>query len=233
MSKEISGKTLSVSVAMITKNEEKSVGKVITDIKKYAPNSEILIVDSSEDRTAQIAEKFGARVIRQFPPKGYGKAMDLALRSAKGDIVVTLDCDDTYPAQYIPLLASFVEEGYDLADGNRLWRKPEAMALLNYAANRFFALVARIILGFNFEDLHSGMRAYRASMLKEMKFNIVGKGNALPVELLLKPARLGYKVIQVPITYRMRIGETTLEKWDSAKWTVIRIMNVRKMKSKK
>src|SRR3954451_6131295 len=91
-----------VTVAMITMNEEKAVAKVIDDIRRYAPGAEILLVDSSKDRTAEIAEAKGARVIKQFPPKGYGPAMDRVLRSAHGKVVVTLDCDDTYPADQIP-----------------------------------------------------------------------------------------------------------------------------------
>src|SRR5437899_1183318 len=83
-------------------------GKVIGDIKTAVPGAEVLVVDSSSDRTAEIAGELGARVIKQFPPKGYGVAMDTALRSASGKVVVTLDCDDTYPADMIPVLARLV-----------------------------------------------------------------------------------------------------------------------------
>ena len=58
-----------ITVAMITRNEEKAVGKVIGDIRAAVPGAEILIVDSSSDRTADIAQSLGARVIRQFPPR--------------------------------------------------------------------------------------------------------------------------------------------------------------------
>src|SRR5260221_4363919 len=110
-----------LTVAMITKNEEKAVGKVIGDIQKIVPDAEILVVDSSSDATAQIAEQLGARVIRQFPPRGYGPAMDTALRSAAGKVVVTLDCDDTYPTDQIPTIAQYVFSGqYDVVDASRL-----------------------------------------------------------------------------------------------------------------
>ena len=70
-----------ITVAMITRNEEKAVGKVIQDIKANVPEAEIVVVDSSSDRTAEIAESLGARVVRQFPARGYGPAMDTALHS--------------------------------------------------------------------------------------------------------------------------------------------------------
>jgi glycosyltransferase involved in cell wall biosynthesis len=54
-------------------NEEKAIATVVNDIKKYAPDAEILIVDSSKDKTPEIAESLGVKVIRQFPPKGYGR----------------------------------------------------------------------------------------------------------------------------------------------------------------
>ena len=69
-----------LTVAMITMNEERAVAKVIHDIRQAAPEAEILVVDSSKDATPKIAEDLGARVIRQFPPCGYGPAMELALR---------------------------------------------------------------------------------------------------------------------------------------------------------
>ncbi|MBN1594985.1 glycosyltransferase, partial [candidate division FCPU426 bacterium] len=85
-----------ISVVMITKNEEKAIGTVVADIRKYAPEAEILIVDSSEDKTPEMAAGLGVKTIRQYPPKGYGPAMDLALRSATGEVVITMDCDNSY-----------------------------------------------------------------------------------------------------------------------------------------
>src|SRR5215470_10201884 len=164
-----------LTVAMITMNEEKAVGKVIEDIKRYVPDAEILLVDSSKDRTAEIAEGLGARVIKQFPPKGYGPAMDLALRSGKGKVVVTLDCDDTYPAEDIPRLAGLVlDDGYDVVDGSRLKGKPKAMPWLNYLANWGFALMASMLFFRRVTDLHSGMRAYRKSVIDGLQYKAKG-----------------------------------------------------------
>ena len=90
---------MKLTVSMITMNEEGAVAKVIADIKRVAPDAEILLVDSSKDRTAEIAQELGCRVIKQFPPQGYGPAMDRAVREASGEVVITLDCDDTYPVE--------------------------------------------------------------------------------------------------------------------------------------
>lgn len=214
-----------VSVVMITMNEEGSVAKVIGDIRSACPEAEILLVDSSKDATPQIAESMGARVIRQFPPKGYGPAMDLALRSANGEVVVTLDCDDTYPAEEIPRFVDAVlKEGYDLVDGSRLRHKSPAMPWMNYLANHAFALVASILFLRRVTDLHSGMRAYRKSLIDSLQYN--KQGAALPVELLLRPLKQKYRVKLLFIDYRLRIGESTLNPLHSAWWTFKRIMSV-------
>ena len=215
-----------LTVAMITRNEEKAVGKVIADVKRVVPDADVLVVDSSSDRTAEIAEGLGARVIKQFPPRGYGPAMDAALRSALGKVVVTLDCDDTYPAEEIPALARAVlDDGYDLIDGSRLRRKPEAMPWLNYLANYGFALIASLLFRNRLTDLHSGMRAYRKALIDELKYH--PRGAALPVELLLRPLKMGKRLKVVHIDYRERIGQTTMRPLESAWWTMKRILTVR------
>jgi glycosyltransferase involved in cell wall biosynthesis len=215
-----------ISVAMITMNEEKAVAKVVGDIRRAVPDAEILIVDSSRDRTPQIAESLGVRVIRQYPPEGYGRAMDLALRSASGDVIVTLDCDDTYPAHRIPELADCVlKEGYDLVDGSRLKTRPKAMPWINYLANWGFAKLASILFFRRLTDLHSGMRAYRKTLIDRMHCDPAGA--ALPVELLLRPVKMGCRIKVVYIDYAERIGRSTMRPLASAWWTLKRILRAR------
>ncbi len=211
---------------MITMNEEQSVGQVIRDIRAAVPQAEILIVDSSKDRTSEIAESLGARVLRQFPPKGYGRAMDLALRSARGEAVVTMDCDNTYPAGMIPVFArAILEEGYDLVDGSRLKQKPKAMPLINYIANKAFALLASLLFMKPLTDLHSGMRAYKKTLIDTLSYD--SQGAALPVELLLRPLKLGKKIKVIFIDYRERVGCSTMRPLEGAYWTLKRILKVR------
>ena len=215
-----------LTVATITRNEEKAIDKVIADIRRIVPEAEILVVDSSSDRTAEIAADTGARVIKQFPPQGYGPAMDTALRSGSGKVVVTLDCDDTYPAERIPELARLVlDDGYDVVDGSRLKSKPPAMPWLNYFANYGFALMASVLFANRLTDLHSGMRAYRKSLIDGLHYQ--PRGAALPVELLLRPLKMGKRLKVVFIEYRERIGQTTMRPLESAWWTLRRIVNVR------
>ena len=217
---------MKLTVSMITMNEEKAVAKVIGDIRRVVPDAEILLVDSSKDRTAEIATNLGCRVIKQFPPQGYGPAMDRAVREANGDIVITLDCDDTYPVEVIPRLVQLVDEGFDLVNTTRTWKRPKAMPFANFLANRLFALGARVLHGLKTTDVHSGMRAYRKSMIDQVQWT--AKGAALPVDMYIIPFRRGFKVTEIPIDYRERIGETTLHRWSSTLWTFKRLWRARK-----
>ncbi len=219
---------MKLTVSMITMNEEKAVAKVIQDIRRVAPDAEVLLVDSSKDRTAEIAQELGARVIKQFPPQGYGPAMDRAVREAHGDVVITLDCDDTYPVEAIPEMMKLIEQGYDLVNTTRTWRRPKAMPFANFIANRVFALGARILHGLKTTDVHSGMRAYRKTMIDKVQW--VAKGPALPVDMYIVPHRMGFKTAEIPIDYRERIGETTLQRWDSTIWTFKRLWRARNVK---
>ena len=219
---------MKLTVSMITLDEEGAVAKVVEDIRRVAPDAEIFLVDSSRDRTAEIAQELGCRVFKQFPPKGYGPAMERAVRDAAGDVVITLDCDDTYPVEVIPKLVSMVEnDGWDLVNATRLATRPKAMPFSNYLANRVFAWTARLLHGIKTTDMHSGMRAYRKSMLDRVKWD--PNGPALPVDMLVIPYRMGFRVTDIPIEYRERIGASTLQRFKSTVWTFKRLWRARKI----
>lgn len=216
-----------ISVAMITMNEEGAVQQVIADIRAALGEREheIVIVDSSKDRTPEIAEREGARVIRQFPPQGYGRAMGRVLKESRGDVIVTLDCDGTYPASEIPRMADMVLKGEcDLVNASRLKKRPASMPLANYFANWMFAFTGHVLLGVQSTDLHSGMRAYSREIIEQVEFD--PNGPALPVELMLKPALAGFRLREIFIPYGERIGVTTLRRFESTVWTFRRIFRL-------
>jgi glycosyltransferase involved in cell wall biosynthesis len=214
-----------LSVVMITLNEAAAITKVVTDIKRVVPEAEVVVVDSSSDDTANLAEKLGCRVIRQLPPKGYGPAMDMALQAAKAPIIVTVDCDDTYPAEAILFLLDKMDEGFDIVSASRLKQKPDAMPWGNYLANCLFNWLALVLTGVRSTDLHTGMRAYKRSLFE--KFHYQAKGMALPVELLVGPALMGYKYAEIFVDYRPRIGESTLRPIEGTIWTIKRLWRMR------
>jgi glycosyltransferase involved in cell wall biosynthesis len=215
-----------VAVVMITMNEEGSVREVARSLRRDVPGATITIVDSSSDRTPEIAAEEGIEVVRQFPPQGYGPAMVRALTLPDRPIVVTLDCDGTYPTEQIRELVRMVRDGCDVAGTTRLaYGRPEAMPWANYLANQTFNIVASILFGRRVRDVHSGMRAYTRQVIHGFAWH--APAPALPVDLLLLPMRAGLQVREIAIGYGERVGETTLHRLSSTAWTFRRIVRSR------
>jgi glycosyltransferase involved in cell wall biosynthesis len=214
-----------VSLVMLTLNEEGAIKKVVEDVRRELPEAEIVVVDSSTDKTPEIAKELGCVLVRQFPPAGYGNAMHAGFQAATREYVVTIDCDDTYPIEDIKKMLVYMEQGYDLVSASRLPNKPAAMRWPNYFANVGFTWLALLWCGVRSTDVHTGMRAYRKTMLNEFPYDPVGM--ALPVELQVGPASLGYKCIEMFIEYRPRIGESKLVPFAGTVWTLKRLWNWR------
>ncbi len=216
---------LRLTVGMLTMNEKESIEAMIGEIRRVAPDAQILCVDSSKDETPEIAARLGARVLRQVPPRGHGPAMELLMynAAAQSDLLIYLDCDFTYPVENIPMLRRMVEEqGIDVINCARTRTKPAAMPLPNFLANRTFAAMAHVMHGVPTCDVHSGMRAYRSSVIRAFDFD--GEGDAIPIDTLLYPAKCGYRVVEMPIEYHERVGQSKLRKLAGTVWTMIRLV---------
>jgi len=197
-----------LSVVMGAYNEEEAIDRVLADIERVTDGrAEVVVVDSSADRTPEIAREHGARVIEQ-EPRGYGLAVREALLSASRPVVVTTDCDDTYPMEALPRFLDLINEGYDVVSGDRLYHGADAMPALNRLGNHLFAVLASILLGERVHDTTTGMRAYRRSVIREIDWT---ENTGLSAELLIRPLARGYRVREEPIEYRERAGETTLD----------------------
>ena len=215
---------LSLTVGMLTMDEEPSIARMVGEIRECAPDAEILCVDSSvKDQTPAIAEQLGAHVLQQLPPRGHGPAMELLMCEAakQSDALIYLDCDFTYPPSVIPVIRQILEAGVDVVNAARTRQRPEAMPFANYLANKAFARCAQALHGVPVADLHSGMRGYRSSLIRAFSFD--GEGDALPIDTLLWPARCGYHVVEVPIDYQERVGYSKLRKLAGTVWTFIRL----------
>ncbi|HEY4103348.1 MAG TPA: methyltransferase domain-containing protein [Polyangiaceae bacterium] len=227
-------KKLSLTVGMLTMDEEPSVARMIDEVRKYAPDAQILLVDSSlKDQTPIIAERMGARVLRQLPPRGHGPAMELLMYEAakQSDALIYLDCDFTYPPPVIVDIRRILESGVDVVNAARVRTRPAAMPLPNYLANKSFVAVAQLLNGVPVADLHSGMRGYRSSVIRAFSFD--GEGDALPIDTVLWPARSGYHVVEIPIEYQERVGASKLRKISGTVWTFIRLASTLRVGSRR
>ncbi|MCX8043025.1 MAG: glycosyltransferase family 2 protein [Desulfobacterota bacterium] len=216
-----------ISIVLPTYNEENAVGVVVGDIKKYASDfvHEIIVVDSSTDRTPEIARALGARVL-QKPPAGHGDALRTGLAAARGEIIITADCDNTYPMEYIPILIDTLQrERCDLISCNRLTRHlGDAMPFANKLANRAFAFLVRTLYGIHVTDVTTGMFCLTQRLNQSIKLETYV---TVPIELIIKAHQAGFHHLEIDIPYRTRIGKVTLQRWRCGKAVIKCIFNYR------
>ena len=199
-----------VSIIIPTMNEEASIGQVLDEVAEAMRGhgaSEVIVVDTaSHDRTVEIARAKGARIVPE-PRRGYGRAYKTAFAAARGDIIVTLDADLTYPASRIPEFVRYVrDEGADFVSGNRLARfTPEAMSEMHRLGNKILTAAFQFLFEFPIWDSQSGMWAFRRSILTRLE--LVHDGMAFSEELKAEVIRKGLVFQEVPIEYRARVGE--------------------------
>lgn len=199
-----------VSVIIPTRNEASSIAHVLNDLPANLV-SEVLIVDSgSIDGTPEIAVRMGARVIRE-PRRGYGRACLTGLDHVNApDIVVFLDGDySDRPAELPRLLAPIADGRADITLGSRLLgpRAPGALPWHAVAGNRLAAGLIRALFGQRITDL-GPFRAVRADILAALALEETTYGWA--VEIILKGALRGFRIVEVPVSYFPRIGKSKI-----------------------
>ncbi|WP_276302074.1 dolichyl-phosphate hexose transferase [Halorussus lipolyticus] len=203
---------------MGTYNEEAAIGTVLDDVERVTDGrAEVVCVDGSSDRTPEIAREKGARVVEQ-EPQGYGVAVREALLTPDRPVVVTTDCDDTYPMEQLPEFLAEINRGRDVVSGDRLYWGAEEMPDLNRWGNHAFAALASVLMGEDLLDMllldervhdtTTGMRAYRREVIEDIEWT---ENTGLSAELLIRPKMRGYDVREIPIAYDERAGETKLD----------------------
>jgi dolichol-phosphate mannosyltransferase len=195
---------MKVSVVIPTMNEEAAIEEVIKEIPK---GYEVVVVDNSTDRTAEIAKMCGARVVKQ-KSKGKGRAMVLGAEKAHGEIVVFTDGDGTYPVEKIPEIVRPIVMGKaDAVDGVRRFGK--SMKTINKAGNHLLSFVASVLYG-RTSDLLTGMRAMKREDF--LGLGLKSTGFEIETEIHVRSHKAGLKTVEIPIDYKPRIGETKLNR---------------------
>jgi glycosyltransferase involved in cell wall biosynthesis len=197
-----------VSVIIPTRNEAQAIGRVLAEIPS-ALVTEILVVDcDSSDGTCDVATKMGARVIHETR-RGYGRACLTGLAHANSpDVVVFLDGDySDRPSELPRLLAPIAEGRADITLGSRLGTKSSALPWHQEVGNRLAAGMIRNLYSVRITDL-GPFRAARADVLRELALEEATYGWA--VEMILKGALQGYRIVEVPVSYFPRIGKSKI-----------------------
>ena len=221
-----------VSVIIPTRNEAQAIGRVLADLPRNLVNEVIVVDNCSSDGTPVIAARMGARVISETR-RGYGQACLTGVAAADTpDVVVFLDGDYSDRPAELPLLLAPIAEGRaDVTIGSRL-AGPRAAGALPWHAlfgNWLAASLITNLFGLRISDL-GPFRAARAEALRTIALEETTYGWA--VELIVKGAIRGLRVIEVPVSYHPRIGKSkisgTLRGTIGAAWFILSLITDRK-----
>lgn len=196
----------SIALVIPCYNEEITIGKVIDDARKYAPQAAIYVIDNnSSDATAEIACARGAEVIHEYKV-GKAYAIKTAFRVIDADIYVMIDGDDTYPLDQIDKIIAPVASGRaDMSVGDR-------HSLGHYSAentrkfhgfgNGLVKKTINLFFGAKLNDILSGYRAFSRSFVKN--YPLICEGFEIEADMTIHALHYDYKVLEVPITFQER-----------------------------
>ena len=219
-----------LSVIMPTLNEEGGIAECVKNIQtafeELGIEGEIIVSDSSTDRTPEIARELGATVVEPDKP-GYGYAYRYAFAHANGDYIAIGDADTTYDFTELPKLFRLVADGEaDMAMGSRLEGEilPGAMPPLHqHIGNPLLTKFLNVFYGAGVSDAHSGMRVISRQALDELE--LTSSGMEFASEMIMEAGARGLTIKELPITYHPREGEATLDSFRDG-WRHVRFMLV-------
>jgi hypothetical protein len=204
-----------VSVVMPCLNEAATVGICVAKARAWIDRSgtpgEVVVVDNgSTDGSDRIAAQAGARVIHERR-RGYGNAYLRGFEEARGEIIVMGDADDTYDFSDLGPLIEPLGRGYDLVLGNRLRGRMDSAAmpwLHRHLGTPVINLLIRVFSGLRIGDSQSGLRAFRRSSYAALRLR--AGGMELASEMLVRAARTGMRIAEVPADYAVRQAPSKL-----------------------
>lgn len=205
----ISGKTISLVIPCY--NEELGLKKILAnDLSLF---DQVVVVDNNcTDQTAAVARAGGCQVVAE-KKRGYGAAYKCGFAAATGELIITMDGDNTYPLREVArLVGILVERQLDFLSANRLSEgKPQHMTYSNYLGNLILTLATKILFWQKIKDSQSGMWLFRRELLQKMRLK--SDGMAFSQEIKLEAIKRGFRFGEARIPYDEREGEVKLSKW--------------------
>jgi len=220
----------SISIVMPTLNEEDGIRECIERVRaaldQLQVHAEVLISDSSTDRTPAIAREMGAIVVEP-DEAGYGAAYRYAFERVRGEYIVMGDADTTYDFERIPALLEPVRDGSaDICMGSRLdgqIREGSMPPLHRYFGNPILTKFLNTFYDVSMSDAHSGFRVFSHEALERLE--LTTQGMEFASEMIMEAGANGLEIAEVPIVYHEREGEETLDSFSDG-WRHVRFMLV-------
>jgi hypothetical protein len=217
-----------VSVVLPCLNERATVGECVTEalqaFEKAGVRCEVVVCDNgSTDGSATEASEAGACVVSESR-RGYGSAYKAGIAATRGKVLLLADADGTYPLDEAPEFAQRAAESGGLVLGSRFGGRilPGSMPFLHrFVGSPATRLLLRVLFGVRCSDPHSGMRAMKREVFDQIEPE--SRGMEFAIEMVVNASRRTIPIIDLPITYRARSGESKLRALPDG-WALLRFL---------
>lgn len=217
-----------VSFVIPCLNEQDGIAAVVEEARRVLDEltvaGEVVVVDNaSEDDSAALATAAGARVVSE-PRRGYGSAYLAGFAAARGRYLVLTDADGTYDLAQVGEMLARLRAGADVVLGTRMKGRIEPGAMPwshRWIGNPVLTGMLNLLFRAGVSDAHCGLRALRREVPPRLQ--LAATGMEFASEMVLKAAKRGLRVEEVPITYRPRVGDSKLNSVRDA-WRHFRFM---------
>ena len=203
---------MKISVIMPVFNEINTIGEIIQRVRAAPVDAElelIVVDDGSSDGTRQFLEGLAAEghdlvLVLHEGNFGKGTAVRHGIDRVTGDVTIVQDADLEYdPRDYPALLRPIIEQRADVVFGNRFHGgEHRVLYYRHFLGNRVLTMLCNIITDLNLSDMEVGYKVFRTSVLKQLRLK--AKRFEIEPELVIKSARLGVRIYEVPISYHGR-----------------------------
>lgn len=215
-----------IVIVMPAFNAERTVKDTYQEIPKYLRKNVILVDDNSTDNTISVARKLGIKVFEHSNNLGYGGNQKTCYWEAlklNPDVVVMLHPDYQYDAGRIEDLINPILKGhFDFMFGSRIANKKSAllggMPLIKYYVNRIVCLIQNILLGVNFTEHFSGLRAYSGKLLRKIPFQRFSNDFVFDQEMTISAISYGFRIGEIAIPTRYHQEASSIKYLKGAKF---------------
>ena len=197
-----------VSIIMPALDEEKTIGKVVSEIVSLMTRHrlifEVIVVDDhSADKTISVARRSGAIVLSNGRTRGKGYCLRKGLLKARGDVIVTMDSDGEHRPTEIIRLLRCAFQGTDVVAGSRYLNGTRNFtSKIHLVGNRLFNLTIMVLTGRWVTDSQTGFRVLKRKVVDTL--DLQSDGFEIESEITVKTMRNGFTFKEVPITIKRR-----------------------------